>query len=105
MNSTTSSRCPLLRLLHPEGDFGHEAGVVAIFSARLMNGKAPLIFEDGEQSRDFVSVHDIVNALLLSGEAEGAVGGALLSLDPLDSRAGPLAVSPLGAIFNNSLPS
>lgn len=51
-------------------------GVVAIFSARLMNGKAPLIFEDGEQSRDFVSVHDIVNALLLAGEAEGAVGGA-----------------------------
>jgi dTDP-L-rhamnose 4-epimerase len=51
-------------------------GVVAIFSARLLNGNAPLIFEDGEQSRDFVSVHDIVRALLLSGEAEGAVGGA-----------------------------
>ncbi|HET8657174.1 MAG TPA: NAD-dependent epimerase/dehydratase family protein [Longimicrobiaceae bacterium] len=51
-------------------------GVVAIFSARLLNGNAPLIFEDGEQSRDFVSVHDVVRALLLAGEAEGAVGGA-----------------------------
>ena len=51
-------------------------GVVAIFSARLLNGNAPLIFEDGEQSRDFVSVHDIVQSLLLAGEREAAVGGA-----------------------------
>jgi dTDP-L-rhamnose 4-epimerase len=52
-------------------------GVAAIFSARLLNGNAPLIFEDGEQSRDFVSVHDIVQALLLSVDREEAVGQAL----------------------------
>jgi dTDP-L-rhamnose 4-epimerase len=52
-------------------------GVAAIFSSRLLNGNAPIIFEDGEQSRDFVSVHDIVRALLLAGEKEGAVGKAL----------------------------
>ncbi len=51
-------------------------GVVAIFSSRLLNGNAPMIFEDGEQSRDFVSVHDIVQALLLSAESDAAVGGA-----------------------------
>jgi dTDP-L-rhamnose 4-epimerase len=51
-------------------------GAVAIFSSRLLNGNAPLIFEDGEQSRDFVSVYDVVRGLLLAGEAEGAVGGA-----------------------------
>lgn len=51
-------------------------GVVAIFSSRLLNGNAPLIFEDGEQSRDFVSVHDIVRSLLLSAEGEAPVGGA-----------------------------
>lgn len=51
-------------------------GVVAIFSARLLNGNPPLIFEDGEQSRDFVSVHDIVNALVLAAEEESAVGGS-----------------------------
>lgn len=51
-------------------------GVVAIFSARLLNGNPPLIFEDGEQSRDFVSVHDVVRALLLAGEVDGAVGSA-----------------------------
>jgi len=52
-------------------------GVAAIFSSRLLNGEPPLIFEDGEQRRDFVSVYDIVDALLLAGEAPGAVGQAL----------------------------
>jgi dTDP-L-rhamnose 4-epimerase len=51
-------------------------GVAAIFSARLLNGQPPLIFEDGEQKRDFVSVHDIVQALLLSAEEEAAAGKA-----------------------------
>jgi dTDP-L-rhamnose 4-epimerase len=51
-------------------------GVAAIFSARLLNGQPPMIYEDGEQKRDFVSVHDIVQALLLSAEEEAAVGKA-----------------------------
>ena len=37
-------------------------GVLAIFAARLLNGNAPLVFEDGEQRRDFVSVHDVAEA-------------------------------------------
>jgi dTDP-L-rhamnose 4-epimerase len=52
-------------------------GVAAIFSSRLLNGNPPLIFEDGEQSRDFVSVHDVVRALLLAAERREAVGQAL----------------------------
>ncbi|HEX8246134.1 MAG TPA: NAD-dependent epimerase/dehydratase family protein [Longimicrobium sp.] len=51
-------------------------GVAAIFSSRLLNGQPPLIYEDGEQRRDFVSVHDIVQALLLSAKEEAAVGKA-----------------------------
>jgi len=51
-------------------------GVAAIFSARLLNGEAPLIYEDGEQRRDFVSVHDIVQALLLAAREEAAAGKA-----------------------------
>jgi dTDP-L-rhamnose 4-epimerase len=43
-------------------------GVAAIFAARLINNQAPLVFEDGEQMRDFVSVHDIVRANMLAME-------------------------------------
>src|SRR5256885_4435946 len=45
-------------------------GVCAIFSSRLMNDQAPMIFEDGEQSRDFVHVSDIVQANLLALETD-----------------------------------
>ncbi|MEK6808468.1 MAG: GDP-mannose 4,6-dehydratase, partial [Nanoarchaeota archaeon] len=41
-------------------------GVIAIFLSRLKNNNAPLIFEDGLQTRDFISVHDIINANILS---------------------------------------
>lgn len=40
-------------------------GVCAIFSSRLKNDNAPIIFEDGMQTRDFVSVHDIVEANMI----------------------------------------
>jgi dTDP-L-rhamnose 4-epimerase len=39
-------------------------GVAAIFSARLLNGKAPLVNEDGNQTRDLVHVSDVVRANL-----------------------------------------
>ncbi|MGD9562037.1 MAG: NAD-dependent epimerase/dehydratase family protein [Pyrinomonadaceae bacterium] len=45
-------------------------GVCAIFSSRLLNDQRPLIFEDGEQSRDFVHVSDIVQANLLALETD-----------------------------------
>jgi dTDP-L-rhamnose 4-epimerase len=51
-------------------------GVAAIFAARLINGLLPLVFEDGEQMRDFVSVHDIVRANILAmhrPESDGEV--------------------------------
>lgn len=41
-------------------------GVCAIFASRIKNNNPPLIFEDGLQTRDFVSVHDIVEANILA---------------------------------------
>jgi dTDP-L-rhamnose 4-epimerase len=52
-------------------------GVAAIFASRLMNQKSPMIFEDGQQMRDFVSVHDIARANLLAMENSGADGRAV----------------------------
>jgi dTDP-L-rhamnose 4-epimerase len=49
-------------------------GVLAIFTSRLLNGEAPLIFEDGYQRRDFVSVYDIVQACRLALEVPEAAG-------------------------------
>jgi dTDP-L-rhamnose 4-epimerase len=45
-------------------------GVAAIFSSRLLNGRSPMIFEDGEQTRDFTHVRDIVQANLLAMESD-----------------------------------
>ena len=47
-------------------------GVCAIFSSRLLNDQPPTVFEDGEQSRDFVHVSDIVQANLLALESDKA---------------------------------
>lgn len=41
-------------------------GVCAIFISRLRNKKPPVLYEDGKQTRDFISVHDIVRANLLA---------------------------------------
>jgi len=43
-------------------------GVVTLFTQRLLEGKPPLIYEDGEQTRDFVQVSDVVQANLLALE-------------------------------------
>jgi dTDP-L-rhamnose 4-epimerase len=50
-------------------------GVLAIFAARCLNRNPPLIFEDGMQRRDFVSVRDIVQAcrLALTTQSTGEV--------------------------------
>lgn len=44
-------------------------GVLAIFAARLLNGRPPLIFEDGRQRRDFVHVRDVARACLSAIES------------------------------------
>ena len=43
-------------------------GVAAIFCARLLNNRPPLIFEDGRQRRDFVHVQDVARAIVAAAE-------------------------------------
>lgn len=50
-------------------------GVTAIFLSRLKNGNAPVVYEDGRQTRDFVSVHDVVRANLLALDSHAGDGG------------------------------
>ncbi|MCU1360493.1 MAG: UDP-glucose 4-epimerase [Ilumatobacteraceae bacterium] len=52
-------------------------GVLAIFASRLLNERRPMVFEDGEQRRDFVSVHDVAEACRLALHSEAAVGRVL----------------------------
>ncbi|WP_431470864.1 NAD-dependent epimerase/dehydratase family protein [Sphingosinithalassobacter sp. LHW66-3] len=49
-------------------------GVLAIFASRLLNGQQPMIFEDGEQRRDFVHVTDVARAFSDALELPQAAG-------------------------------
>jgi UDP-glucose 4-epimerase len=59
----------------PRQDPHGEAGVVAIFSGRLLDGKPCTIYGDGKQTRDYVFVQDVARMNLLAAEAgfDGAV--------------------------------
>ncbi len=52
-------------------------GVLAIFASRLLNRERPMVFEDGQQRRDFVHVEDVADAFVLALEAPEAAGRAL----------------------------
>jgi dTDP-L-rhamnose 4-epimerase len=52
-------------------------GVGAIFSSRLLNDRAPLVFEDGRQTRDFIDVRDIARCCSLALTQGGADGRTL----------------------------
>jgi dTDP-L-rhamnose 4-epimerase len=52
------------------------SGVAAIFRSALSSGRAPRVFEDGAQRRDFVHVSDVAAANVLAVDATGAAGAA-----------------------------
>ncbi|MEE2863158.1 MAG: NAD-dependent epimerase/dehydratase family protein [Gemmatimonadota bacterium] len=65
----------------PRQDPHGEAGVVAIFCTRILDGQELKIFGDGEQTRDYVYVKDVVAANMLASNADMGEGTGL------DSRA------------------
>jgi len=73
-------------------------GVAAIFGARLLNNNAPMIYEDGEQLRDFVSVHDVVQANLLAMNGR-AVDGLAINI----GTGQPISVHGVARVLANEL--
>jgi UDP-glucose 4-epimerase len=63
----------LANVYGPRQDPHGEAGVVAIFSDRLLRGEHVTIFGDGEQTRDFVYVDDVVDAFVRAGTRGGGL--------------------------------
>lgn len=61
----------------PRQDPHGEAGVVAIFCGRMLDGESPTVFGDGLQTRDYVNVDDVVAACLAAADALGRDGTAL----------------------------
>ena len=57
--------------------FNPYTGVIAIFCTRLLNNLSPVLYEDGEQTRDFSFVEDIARANLLAAETERLDGLAV----------------------------
>lgn len=56
------------------------AAVIAAFGKRLLEGKPPVIYGDGSQSRDFTSVTNAVLATLLAGAAETPLAGEVMNI-------------------------
>jgi len=56
------------------------AAVIAAFAAALLSDKAPVIFGDGEQSRDFTYVANAVHANLLAARSDRPLGGAAMNV-------------------------
>jgi dTDP-L-rhamnose 4-epimerase len=76
-------RTVALRLFNTYGPFqalsNPYTGVLSNFAARVLNGQAPLVYEDGNQKRDFVSVYDVARAFRLALECTD-VSGAVLNI-------------------------
>ncbi len=63
----------LANVYGPRQDPHGEAGVVAIFAGRLLSGEGCRIFGDGEQTRDFVFVDDVVDAFIRAADSGDGV--------------------------------
>jgi len=72
IHGTTHVALRFANVFGPRQDAGLEGGVVAIFLERMARGDATTIFGDGMQSRDFVYVGDVIDAVLA---AAGRTGG------------------------------
>jgi UDP-glucose 4-epimerase len=73
LHSLEFSALALANVYGPRQDPHGEAGVVAIFGERLLRGQPVVIFGDGEQTRDFVYVDDVVDAFVRGATKGGGL--------------------------------
>jgi UDP-glucose 4-epimerase len=73
LHSLEFSALALANVYGPRQDPHGEAGVVAIFAERLLRGQPVTIFGDGEQTRDFVYVDDVVDAFVRGSTKGGGL--------------------------------
>ncbi len=78
------------------------SGVLSRFSVAFLEGTAPVVFGDGEQTRDFTFVENAVQANLLACEAAGAAG-CVFNIGTGDSISLNKTISLLGEISGNQL--
>jgi UDP-glucose 4-epimerase len=69
--------CALANVYGPRQDPYGEAGVVAIFASKMLSGEAPAIFGDGNQTRDYVFIDDVVHAFV---QATDRASGKLVNV-------------------------
>lgn len=75
------------------------AAVIAAFAKSLLAGQRPMIFGDGEQSRDFTFVHNAVHANLLAARHDGAIGGEVMNV----GCGGSVSVNDLARMMGQAL--
>lgn len=87
------------------------AAVIPIFVTSLLRGERPTIFGDGEQSRDFTFVDNVVSANLLAAGCEGAAGqmvniacGEIATLNELFARLDDLIGAGIEPIYDDPRP-
>jgi UDP-glucose 4-epimerase len=78
----------------------HYSGVISIFSDRLRAGIAPTIFGDGEQTRDFISVHDVARANAIAAMARNIPSGITNICTGI-----PTSLNRLATFLQNGVPS
>jgi len=82
------------------------SGVISVFATALLENRAPIIFGDGEQTRDFTYVANVVDGVLRACEAPGATGqvinvatGGRISLNHLFEAVRALVGAPVAPVY------
>ena len=85
------------------------SGVISLFAAALLEGRQPIIYGDGEQTRDFTYVANVVDGVLRAVEAPGAAGkvinvatGGRISLNELLLTMNRIVGNDLEAVYKES---